>query len=548
MSATRPNHAATASEFADRGFLSPILIFSASECARIKGQLHSPMRPAPATWEKGRAASDYLFFSLGSRPALVAQLVPLLGEDIILWGACVVQRSPGQVHPWHTDIESSDSAGGFVSAWIGIENTSRESGLQLIPGSHLYGMPIQRAAAEHGVSRGDRTADAALRVAHSFDPHALLEQPSVRDGEALIFDGRLWHGSHNLRDEGTRTALLLQYAAAKTPVRVPDFGQLEWPFRILDRARPPVIVVHGRGAADVNDVVQPPALPASTPAPITTVACQLDLPLAWKVDRVRTHHHLFEGPTAVLRNMESHASVLKPGCSPHPPHIHPEEEILLMLEGEADVVFADDAEGTNRRVTRVSPGSLAYYPSGQYHTIENTSASPISYVMFKWRAAPEAKDANSLETDFFHFGHLNRPKSERRSREILFSSPTHQLSKLQAHLTHMPSGGGYAPHVDAHDVLIHVLSGQIEVSGHALGPHGVFYCAAGYPHGLKNIGKSWSHYLVLEFHASGAEIGHATSTTGHANPSRVSRLARSFRKRVNRLKAWLGWPRGADRG
>jgi quercetin dioxygenase-like cupin family protein len=128
----------------------------------------------------------------------------------------------------------------------------------------------------------------------------------------------------------------------------------------------------------------------------------------------------------------------------------------------------------------------------------------------------------------------------RRSRDALFSASTHQLSKLHAHLSHVPPGGGYPPHVDAHDVLIVVCSGEIEVAGQTIGPHGIFYCAAGYPHGLKNIGNGWAHYLVLEFHAAGSEIGRGTGKAGNVKPSRGSRIARSISKRVNRLTAWLG--------
>ena len=48
-----------------------------------------------------------------------ARLKPLLGDDIILWGASVMIRKAGDVHDWHTDIESSARDGRFVSVWVG---------------------------------------------------------------------------------------------------------------------------------------------------------------------------------------------------------------------------------------------------------------------------------------------------------------------------------------------------------------------------------------------------------------------------------------------
>ena len=72
--------------------------------------------------------------------------------------------------------------------------------------------------------------------AKDLDAKAGLVQLDMTDGDALVFDGRLWHSGPNDRRHGARTALLLQYAAAETPVAVPDFAQLEWPFRFKNIA------------------------------------------------------------------------------------------------------------------------------------------------------------------------------------------------------------------------------------------------------------------------------------------------------------------------
>ena len=89
-------------------------------------------------------------FELAARPAIVAAVTELLGPDVVLWGACAVSRVPGQRHAWHSDIESSAPDGRFVSVWIGVDNTSRESALQLITRSHLLGRTVQEARAERG--------------------------------------------------------------------------------------------------------------------------------------------------------------------------------------------------------------------------------------------------------------------------------------------------------------------------------------------------------------------------------------------------------------
>ena len=76
--------------------------------------------------------------------------------------------------PWHSDIESHAPEGGFVSVWIGIEHTSRESSLQLIGGSHRLGLSVQEARADIGAcGRDQATRETLLELAHvSDDPQA----------------------------------------------------------------------------------------------------------------------------------------------------------------------------------------------------------------------------------------------------------------------------------------------------------------------------------------------------------------------------------------
>ena len=181
-----------------------------------------------------------------------------LGENIILWGACVKARQPRQIHPWHTDIETSRADMRSVSIWIGIENTSRDSSLQLISGSHRFGYTIQELVKQHGLRRGDASSQMIEAWSKEIDRSARFVKPDMVDGEAIIFDGRLWHGTENGRQD-KRTAVLLQYAAADEKIRLPDLSQLEWPFRFRSE-RPPTIVISGAAPPGLNEVEKAPVL------------------------------------------------------------------------------------------------------------------------------------------------------------------------------------------------------------------------------------------------------------------------------------------------
>ena len=461
------------------GFVEPFRLFTADDCRVITG--HFKQYPPPASWFKGLAITDRFIRNLATQPRLLSLLAKLIGDNIVLWGASFIVREPGVIHPWHTDIESSAPEGRFVSVWIGLENTCRETALRLVARSHSFGKTIQQVMHEHEVSRGMASDDLVAGWAKDLDAKSGLVQFDMTDGDALVFDGRLWHAGPNDRRHGARTALLLQYAAAETPVVVPDFAQLEWPFRFKNM-RAPVILVRGEAREDVNELVPLPPV-------ITTQVYHLALPLADDPERRWKPYPMFNGATPIVEEMSCHASVLSPGHSPHPPHAHEEEELLIALQGEADLIISDSPSTDYARTERLSPGSFIYYPAGQHHTIRNSGTSPITYLMFKWRG-DVFTGGTPAGTHVFHFGNVPTENSKSFQAYPIVEQSTAYLGKLHGHLTTMQPGAGYAPHVDAYDVAIVVLSGQVETLDQIVKPHGVIYYSAGQPHGLRNIGEN----------------------------------------------------------
>ncbi len=490
--------------FATAGYLGPVPVFTPAECRRIAGYLRREDTPAPATWSKGRAVHERFLYDLATRPALLDRVAALLGDEVVLWGASAVARNPGQVHPWHSDIESCAPEGGFVSAWVGIEHTSRDSALQVITRSHRLGRSVQEARAAIGMSRDQATPDALLALVRTEEPGAELVVPDMGNGDALLFDGRLWHGTDNRNRSGTRVALLLQYAAASRPVRIPDWSQLDWPFRLRQEPRPPVVLVRGSHDGGPNRVVPPP--PPSTVRPmIETAIHTFALPLG-DGEPTKPWHAFpaFSGPTRTCGDMSCHASVLVGGHVPHPPHSHVEEELLIPLHGEVELTIASGPADAAPRTERLRPGSFVYYPAWQYHTIRNPGTSPVGYLMFKWRA-PLTHAPAPLGTGVHRFGDAAAPADAPPFwLHRVFEGPTGCLGKLHAHLTALAPGAGYEPHRDAYDVAIVTLEGTVETLGQRVERMSVIYYGAGELHGMRNVGAGPARYLVFEFHAPGA--------------------------------------------
>ena len=91
------------------------------------------------------------------------------------------------------------------------------------------------------------------------------------------------------------------------------------------------------------------------------------------------HWVYFDGKTDQLRGFTGGSLRLKAGASPHPPHQHPEEEILLVTEGAGEISI----EG---KAVAAGPGAMMYCAANKVHGIQNTGKTPMLFYYFKWRA------------------------------------------------------------------------------------------------------------------------------------------------------------------
>jgi oxalate decarboxylase/phosphoglucose isomerase-like protein (cupin superfamily) len=85
------------------------------------------------------------------------------------------------------------------------------------------------------------------------------------------------------------------------------------------------------------------------------------------------------GSTNGLKSLVIGSLILKPGEQPHPPHTHPDEEILLVTEGTGQITM-------NGKASSVGPGALMYVTPNYLHGILNTGGSPLTFYFVKWIA------------------------------------------------------------------------------------------------------------------------------------------------------------------
>ena len=520
-------------QLVERGYADPVRVFAEQSCRQIVDRLSDGERESPE-WRKGYAVSSWAFFDLARHPKIVAAVSSLLGSNVMLWGASVQTRAPGAIHPWHSDIEISAISGRSVSVWIGLEHTAADSSLSIATYSHHFGITVQEAAHRAGKRRREIHDEDVLRWAMDKDPRSRVLKLEMGDGEALFFDGALWHGSHNLT-ANTRRALLLQYATPELPIRIPDFSHLEWPFRMHDAPRPPCIMVQGTARTSANRIVSPPSAPATSVArKLPSRVYPLRVPLPPAGEKGWKPYPIFSGSTKTLRAISCHASVLNHDQCPHPPHRHDEEELLLVLSGEAEITVPDlDVDRAKDGVRlRMRPGQFVYYPANFAHTLRTVSEEPANYLMFRWRSGSGAGPPLA----FGRFDALTpvAAAQERGFRtQLLFEGPTSSLRKLHCHASTLLPGAGYPSHADAHDVAIVVLEGEIETLRERVGPCGVIFYTAGDSHGMSNPGQSRARYVVFEFHGDGAGAqAEAAPAAKPGQPGRWTRTLRHFLKGI----------------
>jgi quercetin dioxygenase-like cupin family protein len=87
---------------------------------------------------------------------------------------------------------------------------------------------------------------------------------------------------------------------------------------------------------------------------------------------------IVQRPTATLGELEMHVTTLKAGEAPHPPHQHPDEELMIVKQGTLDAL-------NNGVVTRVDAGSIIFQGSNQMHGVTNAGTDTASYYVIRWK-------------------------------------------------------------------------------------------------------------------------------------------------------------------
>jgi len=101
--------------------------------------------------------------------------------------------------------------------------------------------------------------------------------------------------------------------------------------------------------------------------------------IAVKQTDVGSVRQFFRTPTITLDELECHVTTLNPGLSSHAPHKHPNEELIIIREGNVEVL-------SNGEWKKTGPGSVVFNASNEMHALKNIGTTPAVYHVINWKS------------------------------------------------------------------------------------------------------------------------------------------------------------------
>jgi len=220
-----------------------------------------------------------------------------------------------------------------------------------------------------------------------------------------------------------------------------------------------------------------------------------------KKEDTRIRRQVLEGTTFALSHFEIHTSTLESGQAPHPPHVHKdEEELIIVKDGQVNISIA-----ANKKT--LGPGSIAFAMPGDEHGINNAGSAQATYYVLKYKGKlpMNMERANQAGGSFMlNWNELKTSNTGKGYRRDFFNRATSQLNQFEMHTTALNADSiSHPPHTHVQEEVILVLRGNVEmyIDGKYFkgSPGDLYFISSGVPHNLKNVGKEQCEYFAFQW-------------------------------------------------
>ena len=157
---------------------------------------------------------------------------------------------------------------------------------------------------------------------------------------------------------------------------------------------------------------------------------------------------------------EIHTSTLEPGKASHPPHVHDDqEELMIVKEGQVKITIAGKSK-------ILGPGSIAFAMPGDEHGIENAGNTQATYYILKYKGKlPNIERGKQAGGSFMlDWNELTTKNTGKGYRRDFFNRATSQLKQFEMHTTALNADSvSHAPHTHVQEEIILILRGNVEM-------------------------------------------------------------------------------------
>jgi quercetin dioxygenase-like cupin family protein len=228
--------------------------------------------------------------------------------------------------------------------------------------------------------------------------------------------------------------------------------------------------------------------------------------LVGKQTAVGIYRPVVDARIPTMERFEMHVTTLIPGKMSHPPHHHPQEELIFVREGtlESDI---------NGRKDRIGAGSVLFFASHDVHNVTNVGDVPATYYVINFYTPATAAVRSQAAADWAPPGMLRscaldwnalKPTTiaAGAKRYAYVDSPTLTFARLEIHATTMPPGApASAVHHHPWLEVIVMNEGAMEYDLNGLrqtaGPGSVVYIAPNTLQSSRNPGTVPATYTVF---------------------------------------------------
>jgi mannose-6-phosphate isomerase-like protein (cupin superfamily) len=128
---------------------------------------------------------------------------------------------------------------------------------------------------------------------------------------------------------------------------------------------------------------------ANTPSPALDSTAWAWSDMAVRKTEVGERRDIVDQATRTLDALELHITTLNPHTASHPPHTHPNEEMVIVKEGTLQA-------HVNGKEVVVKAGGILFYASMQPHSVQNIGDTPATYYVINWATPASAAVAKKI--------------------------------------------------------------------------------------------------------------------------------------------------------